>query len=308
MKFLFLFLDGVGLGEDNRAFNPLVAAPMPNLQVLLDGQKLLASTPPLSNGRATLLALDPNLGIDGLPQSASGQATLLTGKNVPALIGEHYGPKPNPPIAEILRGDTLFSILGRERFRTALLGAYPPGYYEVIESGKRMYSAIPQAAVNAGVRLMTKDDLYAGRALSAEFTGAGWREHLGFVDAPVLHPHEAGRRLAALAQSYDFSFFEFWLSDYAGHKQEMAQAIGILKDFDGVLGGLLEAWQDEQGLVLITSDHGNLEDLSTRRHTANPVPGLVIGAPELRARFAEGLKDLTGVAPGVLRMFDLGIG
>lgn len=305
MKFLFLFLDGVGLGGDDPAVNPFVSATLPNLRALLDGQPLSAKTAPLVNGRATLCALDANLGVRGLPQSASGQATLLTGKNVPALIGEHYGPKPNPPIAEILRGETIFKTLTEKGYQTALLGAYPPGYFQVIESGKRMFSAIPQAAVNAGVPLMTKDDLFAGRALSAEFTGVGWREHLGFTDTPILEAHEAGRRLASLAQAYDFSFFEFWLSDYAGHKQDMEQAVGVLQNFDGVLGGLLEAWDDEAGLVLITSDHGNLEDLSTRKHTANPVPGLVIGAPALRARFVEGLVDLAGVAPGVLRMFDI---
>ncbi len=264
---------------------------------------MLENAAPRVNGRATLLALDANLGVRGLPQSASGQATLLTGKNVPALIGEHYGPKPNPPIADILREGTLFQTLTQRGLRTALLGAYPPGYFQVIESGKRMFSAIPQAAVNAGVRLMTKDDLYAGRALSAEFTGQGWREHLGLLDAPILEPHAAGRLLASLAAEYDFSFFEFWLSDYAGHKQDMAQAVGILENFDQVLGGLLEAWDDTAGLVLITSDHGNLEDLSTRKHTANPVPGLVIGAPELRAQFSEGLTDLAGVAPAIYRLF-----
>jgi hypothetical protein len=303
MRFLFLFLDGVGLGTDDPAVNPFVAASLPHLRALLDGQNMLENAAPRVNGRATLLALDANLGVRGLPQSASGQATLLTGKNVPALIGEHYGPKPNPPIADILREGTLFQTLTQRGLRTALLGAYPPGYFQVIESGKRMFSAIPQAAVNAGVRLMTKDDLYAGRALSAEFTGQGWREHLGLLDAPILEPHAAGRLLASLAAEYDFSFFEFWLSDYAGHKQDMAQAVGILENFDQVLGGLLEAWDDTTGLVLITSDHGNLEDLSTRKHTANPVPGLVIGAPELRAQFSEGLTDLAGVAPAIYRLF-----
>jgi 2,3-bisphosphoglycerate-independent phosphoglycerate mutase len=304
MNFLFLFLDGVGLGQDAPDLNPFAGASLPKLNTLLGGQKLLAQTAPLTNDRATLLALDASLGMHGLPQSASGQATLLTGKNVPALIGEHYGPKPNPPIAEILKGNTLFKTLRDRGLTTALLGAYPPGYFEAIKSGKRMFSAIPMAAVNAGVQLMTKDDLYAGRALSAEFTGEGWREHLGFEDVPVLEPHAAGKLLAMLAQEYDFSFFEYWLSDYAGHKQEMDQAIRILQNFDGVLGGLLEAWDDEKGLVLITSDHGNLEDLSTRRHTMNPVPGLVIGAPELRGRFVERLEDLTGVASAILRMFE----
>jgi 2,3-bisphosphoglycerate-independent phosphoglycerate mutase len=56
---------------------------------------------------------------------------------------------------------------------------------------------------------------------------------------------------------------------------------------------------------LLTSDHGNLEDLSTRRHTANPVPALLIGAPAYRNAFATLLKgrdqDLTIVAPAILQ-------
>lgn len=303
MHFLFLFLDGVGLGEDDPNINPFVTAKLPHLNALLGDQSMTARAVPVAQSRATLRAWDANLGTRGLPQSASGQATLLTGKNVPALIGEHYGPKPNPPIADILRGETVFTLLKEKGYTTALLAAYPPGYFQVIESGRRMFSAIPMAASNAGVRLMTKEDLYAGRALSAEFTGQGWREHLGFADTPLLEPHEAGKLLAKLAGEYDFSFFEFWLSDYAGHKQEMEQAVQILENFDGVLGGLLDAWQDEEGLVLITSDHGNLEDLSTRKHTANPVPGLVIGGSDLRARFIEGVEDLAGVTPAILRMF-----
>jgi len=47
--------------------------------------------------------------------------------------------------------------------------------------------------------------------------------------------------------------------------------------------------------------HGNLEDLSTRRHTANHVPCLLIGPREARRRFADELYDLTGVAPAIWR-------
>ncbi len=51
---------------------------------------------------------DATMGVDGRPQSATGQATILTGRNVPVLVGEHYGPKPNPAVAEIIQqGNTL---------------------------------------------------------------------------------------------------------------------------------------------------------------------------------------------------------
>ena len=168
-----------------------------------------------------------------------------------------------------------------------MLNAYPETYFSAIESGRRLYSAIPLAVVSAGIALRTADDLRAGRALSADFTGHGWRERLNLTDTPLLTPTVAGTRLAELASGYDLTFFEYWLSDYAGHGQDMAAALTLLATFDEVLGGLLAAWDDEAGLILITSDHGNLEDLGIRGHTTNPVPSLMIGAPGLRHRFTE---------------------
>jgi len=249
--------------------------------------------------------LDANLGVEGLPQSATGQATLLTGQNVPRAIGYHYGPKPNPEVSAVLSNGSLFSRLKKNGLRAELVNAYPPGYFKAIESGRRLYSAIPLAVTRAGIPLKTTQDLLAGEAIAADFTAQGWHDHLNLPHTPVLTPRQAGRRLADLAEKRDLAFFEFWLSDYAGHKQEMTPAVELLQQFDQVLGGLLEAWDDEQGLILLTSDHGNLEDLSTRRHTANPVPGLVIGAPAWREKFIRGLKDLSDVTPGILNFFNL---
>jgi hypothetical protein len=301
MSFLFLFLDGVGLGPGDPHTNPLTRAEMPALEHLLGGRKLLASSAPFDNRRATLLALDASLGVSGLPQSATGQATLLTGQNIPAALGYHYGPKPNPPVAEYLLNGNLFGRLLKQGRRVAFLNAYPPRYFEAVQSGHRMYSAIPLAATSAGLPLNTVQDLTLGRALAADFTALGWRTHLGLADVPLLDPFQSGERLARLALDQDFAFFEYWLSDYAGHHQDMAEAVALLETFDRVLAGLLSAWDDSSGLILLTSDHGNLEDLSTRRHTANPVPALIVGAPELRRPFASGLSDIADVAPAILR-------
>lgn len=312
-RVLFLFMDGVGLGEDQPAINPLARAEMPNLRAVLGGQSLVARAAPFASQGATLLPLDACLGVAGTPQSATGQTTLLTGRNVPAEIGYHYGPKPDPAVAAFLRGQqggrdsNLFRRLRAAGRRSVLLNAYPPSYFAAIESGRRLYSAIPLAVVSARIALRTADDLRAGQAVSADFTGHGWRERLNLTDIPVLNPTAAGARLAELASGYDLSFFEYWLSDYAGHGQDMAAAVALLATFDEVLGGLLAAWDGEAGLILITSDHGNLEDLGTRGHTTNPVPLLLIGAPALRHRFTEaardgGMRDLTDVAPGILRL------
>jgi hypothetical protein len=300
MRLLFLFLDGVGLGKDDPDINPLACTAMPNLEALLGGRKLIAQSAPVETARATLVALDACLGVSGLPQSATGQAVLLTGRNVPREIGCHYGPKPNPAIAEYLRNGNLFRSLSQAGRCAALLNAYPQGYFDAIHSGRRLYSAIPLAVVSAGLRLKTAADLFAGTALSADFTGAGWRERLNLPDAPLLAPRQAGQRMAHLASQYDLAFFEYWPSDYAGHGQDLAAARTLLETLDAVLGGLVDAWDDEAGLILITSDHGNLEDLSTRGHTTHPAPALVIGAPELRRSFVSEWRDLTHVAPAIV--------
>lgn len=305
MRFLFLFLDGVGLGADNADINPFAKAEMPNLIRLLGGQRLLELPPGviLESERATLLPLDACLGIERLPQSASGQATLVTGINIPALIGEHFGPKPNPTIRDTLSENNLFKTLKETHKKVTLLNAFPQGYFDGLNSGKRLPGAIAMAMRKSGIALKTEEDLFAGKALSADFTAKGWREHLGYHDTPVLSFNQAGKKLSSLSIEYDFAFFEFWLSDVLGHRKDMDEACLWLKRFDQVLGGLLNSWDDEAGLILITSDHGNLEDLSTRRHTYNHVPGLVIGAPELRKQFATNLCDLTDVTPAILNIF-----
>jgi hypothetical protein len=292
-----LFLDGVGLGANDAERNPFVTAAMPNLVSLLDGQRPLAGTPRTESERAIFLPTDACLGVEGLPQSATGQATILTGLNVPQLLGYHWGPKPNREIVEIIQRESLFIKLKARGLDAALLSGYPPRYFEVIESGRRNYSAVPLAVRAAGLPLMNGDDVRAGRAFSADFTGAGWHSELGLTDIPVYGAREAGHRMAEAARRHHFSFFEHWITDYIGHRGTLAEGRALLEKFDAVLGGLLEAWDDDGGLIVITSDHGNLEDLSHRHHTRNAVPTIVVGAG--RRAFADGVTSLAGFASKV---------
>ncbi len=297
-RVLFIFMDGIGLGADDPETNPLARVNMPFLESLLGGRKMTASAAPYESETVSLLALDAGLGVGGLPQSATGQAVLMTGVNIPAALGYHYGPKPNPEVAKYLKiGKTVFSWLRAEGKKAALLNAFPPRYFSGIESGMRLYSSFPLAYTSAGYPLFNQDDFFEGRALSADFTGQGWHSMLKIPEAPLRQAREAGETLAELAGEYDFSMFEYWASDYAGHKQDMDWAVEQMEVFDGVLEGLVRSWDVEQDLILITSDHGNMEDLSTRRHTDANVPGLVIGAKH--QSFTKGLKDLTGIAPHI---------
>jgi hypothetical protein len=300
-KVLFLFLDGIGLGSAEVDSNPLSQTHLPTLEGLLGGNRLVQSTPPYSGELATLVSLDPNLGVSGFPQSATGQASIVTGRNVPKEIGEHYGPKPNQAVSDIVREDNIFIQVKEAGGKAALLNAYPPRYFEAIESGRRLYSTIPLAVAAARIDLKTADDLQAGRALSVDFTGEGWAAQPGFPPTPIYSLERAGCLLAELSQTYDLAWFDYWLSDYAGHRASMEEASQLLQSFDEVLGHIIHCWESRQDLIVISSDHGNIEDLSRKRHTRNPVPALLIGPQKLRDQFAHGLTDLTDLAPAIKR-------
>lgn len=299
MRVLLIFLDGIGLGAADASINPFAAAHTPTLDALAGGRRWLAETGRQEGARASLIPTDAGLGVPGRPQSGTGQAALLTGRNIPALVGRHYGPKPDSATRALLDTDNLFAQTLAAGKSAALMNAYPPGLLASIARGKTLPSSIQYAALAAGLPLYDAAALYAGDAMSEDWTGAGWREHLHYTDTPLYTPAEAGRRMVALSRRWDLAFFSHWLTDTVGHRGTLADGVALLETFDAVMAGALAAWDDSEGLIVITSDHGNLEALDHRHHTTNPVPTVVIGAG--RAAFTAGLTDLTHITPRVLR-------
>lgn len=299
---IFLFLDGVGLGDDDPAANPLAArdygAVYPTLARLLGGAAPVLSTGRAAGPGACLVPLDAQMGVGGRPQSATGQAALLTGLNAPALLGEHFGPRPDDRVRAILDRAGIFRRLATAGRRPFFCNAYPQRYFDVIRSGRRRLSAVPHAAVAGGQRLLTHVDLIGGRALASDFTNQGWRDELGYDTAPVYAAVEAGVMLWQLAQPYDFLFFEHWMTDVYGHDQALGPAITMLQRFDSFLGGLVAAADLANTLIVVASDHGNVEDCRHGKHTTNPALGLLIG--EARTAYAGQLHSLADLAPLVL--------
>ena len=294
---LFLFLDGIGLGADDPAVNPFAVARTPLLHELAGG-RWLKDLPRTSNGRASFVSTDACLGVSGRPQSATGQAAIVTGRNVPAEIGMHYGPRPNPEIRAIIAEDNVFKQVVAHGGSAALVDAYPPAFFSAVERGMRLRSAIQQAVHEAGLPLLDDEALRRGEAFSPDWTGEGWRSELGYDDTPIYTPEEAGRRLGEVALGRTFTFFSTWITDVIGHRGPFERGVALLESFDRVMAGLLEAWPDD-GLIVMSSDHGNMEDIGNRRHTENPVPTLIVG--RAHAAFADGLADLAGLTPRILR-------
>ena len=290
-------MDGVGLGSCEAAVNPFVAAKPPFLNDLLGGS-FTASLPERRSARFTFKHLDVSLGYAGLPQSATGQTALLTGKNGAAVMNGHYGPWPGPTLKAVLEAGTLFSEVRDSGGRAHLANVYPPGYFHAVAAGKQKENVPVYAAKAAGLSLQTLSDYRAGNAVSVDLTG----EYLQRLEPalPLLTPFESGQRLANLATQAAFTFFDFWPTDATGHRGSFDEAVALVEKLDAFLNGVVTGLGGVT--LLVTSDHGNLEDKTTRSHTVAPVPLLVVGPGA--ERFG-GADSLLHVAPLICKALNL---
>ena len=309
MQVLLVFLDGVGLGDD-APYNPFVAANLPTIRALLDGRTPLASGVPVASARATLVGLDATLGVDGTPQSGTGQATLLTGKNAAAMHGRHFGPWVPAAIRPVLRSESILARAVSAGKRTAFANAYPRELIELMQDDadaekkgvvrKRLPQFLragpPVAAAGAG--LLTRDaaDILSGNAVASEIVNDGWRDRLGHMELPDVTAREAGVALAAIAARHDLTLFAHYATDTAGHTQDLGQAVKSLERVDEFLGGLAGAIPPGIA-VIVASDHGNIEDTRTD-HTRNPAIGLFIGTGH--AQNAARCASLLDIAPLIM--------
>ncbi len=183
--------------------------------------------------------------------------------------------------------------------QAALINPFPPPFFKGINSGKRLPSSIQDAVLKAGISLLTEQEYFDGEAVSPDWTGEGWARYLGYSQAPIYTPEESGALLAKLALKRDLTFFSTWITDEIGHRGPFERGVAYMELFDRVMAGLLETWNDDDGLIIITSDHGNMEVQGDRRHTQNQVPTVVIG--NARHQFAENFSSLMDITPNTLR-------
>jgi 2,3-bisphosphoglycerate-independent phosphoglycerate mutase len=294
---LFLFLDGLGLGKADPDVNPLFRARLPHLRSLLDGKLPHLSRRKITSDRAVAIPLNATLGIDGLPQSGTGQATLFSGVNASKLMGRHFGPHPATTLHPLIETKNIFRQYLDSGRTVCFANAFPKQFFEYAASGKRRLSVTTLSCRYAGVPLKDAESLARDESVSADITRARWPE-LGYPDLPIIKPHEAGKHLLNIAVRHSFTLFEYWLTDYAGHGRDMTIAVETLERFDGLLGGVLENFDDKECTIVLTSDHGNIEDLATKSHTRNPVPCILAGRKH--RELSTILKSLAHVTPALI--------
>jgi hypothetical protein len=297
-RLLFVFLDGVGLAPDGPT-NPLAAHEGRVFRQLAGGQPWREPFDERSTATHLVRAIDATLGVEGLPQSGTGQASLMTGLNCAELVGRHFGPFPHSQTHDALDQNNLFhnvqALLSPiHEAPAAFANAFPPQFFR---AARRRSTVTTHCCRAAQIEIRDIVALRAGRALSADLTGATWRSLLN-LDVPPREPEEAGSLLLSTARQHAVTLFEYFLTDKVGHGRIDTPPATLLAQLDQFFGGIVDALDPDREALLVTSDHGNLEDTSHTQHTRNSVPLIVYGwaAPH----FAEA-ADLTDVTPGILR-------
>ena len=273
---LFVFIDGLGLGSDDPKINPLARKREGcRLSLLPNLGRLLADSVPL----------DASLGVPGLPQSATGQAALLTGLNAPELMGRHIEGFPPPRLKTLVQEHNIFSKLLAAGKTCTFANEYWLDDVAQIPSKRESVTTVATLAAFGGVR--GRAELAENRAVYHDLTREALRAR-GY-DGPLITPEEAAEHLIGIANDHDFTLFEFFQTDHAGHSGDEQRIFQTLEKLDRFFAALLPF----RGLLVMTSDHGNIEDMTVRTHTKNPVP-LYASKPEL----FHGLPALSGVEGG----------
>jgi hypothetical protein len=286
---LLFFIDGLGIGERS-GDNPL--AQIENLEPLAQFKNEFPKI--IYDG--ILIPTDPRLGIEGRPQSASGQTTILTGINAPQILGNHKQGFPNQALRDVIDEHSIFLQLKNRNIAPNVFAiAYTPKFFSETPRWKSATTCAMEAANEQFRRL---SDLLGRSALFHDYTNKSLIE-MGF-DVPPFSPREAGEILAGLTASHRFTLYEYFITDKIGHAQSFEKAAEYLPSLAEFVRESVRQIDLEKTTVILTSDHGNIENLSIRTHTLNDVPTIVWG----RSRFeiAESIKDLSDITPTILRL------
>ena len=285
-------MPATGGAEDGT--DPITTAHTPTLDRLREEG---SQAPRGATGEVVYRELDATLGHPGLPQSATGQATILTGSNGADAMDGHYGPWPGPTLQRLLDAGNLFHD-GVRAGGACLANAYPQAYFEARRGRRFRLNSIAYAAVTAGVPQLGAKEYAADEAVPSDLLG----EHMPRPGG-AMGPRGSARVLSALSSRYHFTMLDVWLTDSLGHMRKVDEARSLVERIDQVVGYLVD---DDDGAValgatlVITSDHGNLEDAGAPTHTRNPVPLYAAGKGAMAFSGAAGLQDVAPAVRGVL--------
>lgn len=294
---LMVFIDGVGIGKKDYQFNPFFKNGFKTFEKIF-GDIPHLDNPRLSKNGSYIFPVDANLGVEGLPQSGTGQVSIFCGFNAPKFIGKHFGPFPYSTTIPVLAEQNIFKAFKDSNRSSYFANAYPQIFFDYLNSGKSRLSATSLSCKLSGIKLNDVNDLIKGDALTAEITNERWNKKLKY-NLDLITPENAAERLINIASRNDFTLYEFFLTDHLGHGRIAEEFEKIYSNLDDFLHSLIVRTKDSDLSLIVCSDHGNFEDLSVKTHTTNPA--LTISAGRHAEKFANEIFDLTNIKPTIIK-------
>ena len=286
---LLFFIDGLGIGERNE-YNPLHLTE--NVQPLAHFKD--ENSEVISGG--VMIPTDANLGVEGRPQSASGQTTILTGINAPQFLGYHKQGFPNQALRDVIQENSIFLQLEKLKITpNVFANAYTPQFFTETPRWKSATTVAVEAS--EAVKFRTLDDMKNNEAVFMDFTNSLLIAR--DFDAPLWTAEHAGKVLANIVKNNRFTLYEYFITDKIGHDQDFQLAGKVLPDLAKMLRTVLVNLDLENTTVMMTSDHGNIEDLSKRNHTLNQVPTIIWGKD--KEKIASQITSLADITPSIVK-------
>ncbi len=280
---VFILVDGLGLGVTDPEVNPVYSGACPVLCRLLEQHAV---------------PIDAGMGVPGIPQSATGQTAIFTGINAARHMGRHVEGFPGPVLRDIIRAHNLYDQFSALGLSCTFANAYYVSDMAEVES-RKIQSVTTVSALKAFGCVRDQAMMLEGRAVYQDLTRASLRER-GY-EGPLRTPRQSGADLLAIARHYDFTLFEYFQTDRAGHKGTLEDVKRVLGLFDEFLEAVLPFAEEPGHLLVLTSDHGNIEDFGSRSHSLNPVPLVAIG--EGSASLKQRVKSLTDITPALVELY-----
>ncbi len=219
--------------------------------------------------------------------------------------------------------DDLLTDRGRK-----VLAFEPPGFFTLVDHGHEIRCVLPDqpvedtlsatlaAAGRSQARVgETEGERHVGRHFSG-YTDALAKGEKRLItktpklverwsDRPALATHKVTKLALEALEDHDFVLVHYVAPDAVAHTGKEAETVAAIEAVDAAIGQLREAVEAKGGHLLVTSSHGNVEEMRDDHgdlspgHTAADVPFYSTVGP-LRPR-----GHLRDVAPTVLSLLDI---
>lgn len=262
----------------------------------------------------------------------------------PCVIGDYHGMKPQDGLFMAnFRADRAREILRalvKTDFADFDRGDYTPPklnlgmveysddlnpYLKIVFPTQNMTDLLGEIVANAGLSQLRSAETEKYPHVTFFFNGGREqpydREERILVASPKVATYDLQPEMSAIeltdklvaaieTQKFDFIVLNYANADMVGHTGSIPAAIKAVETVDTCLGRLCEAISDVGGVMVVTADHGNADQMVDpvtggpyTAHTTFPVPLVIAGADHVTKLRESG--KLGDIAPTILKLLDI---